>query len=266
MSNAASRVVVGLIGLPIVLGVVYLGGWWVFGLAAVVAAIALHEFWLLARALAPLAPAGHIGAALALVGAEVGGVGWMIGGVLTTFLLAFALKAISDARQAATIAISGTVMGALWIGGGLAFLILIRDLPVHGRLAAMSVLLAVWAGDTFAYAGGRLVGRHKMAPRTSPGKTWEGFVFGTVATIFVAFVALHYQKHGYYLTIGQSIVVGVVIAIAAPAGDLFESLLKRDMDVKDTGRVLGGHGGMLDRIDALLFAAPAAYFTILAFS
>jgi phosphatidate cytidylyltransferase len=266
MSNAVSRVVVGLIGLPIVLGVVYIGGWWVFALAAIAAGIALHEYWLLARPLAPLAPAGYIGAALALVGAEMGGVGWMIGGVLTTFLFAFALKAISEARQAATIAISGTVMGAMWIGAGLAFLILLRDLPVHGRVAALSVLLAVWAGDTFAYAGGRLVGRHRMAPRTSPGKTWEGFLFGTLATVFVAFVSLHYQKHGYYLTIGQSLIVGLVISIAAPVGDLFESLLKRDMNLKDTGTVLGGHGGMLDRIDALLFAAPAVYFTILAFT
>jgi phosphatidate cytidylyltransferase len=263
MSNAVSRIVVGLIGAPIVLGVVYYGGWWVFALAAIAAAFALHEFWLLARPLAPLAPAGHIGAALALVGAEVGGIGWMIGGVLTTFLLAFALKAISGARQAATIAISGTVMGALWVGGGLAFLLLLRDLPAHGRLATFSVLLAVWGGDTLAYAGGRLVGRHKMAPRTSPGKTWEGFAFGTAATIFIAFIA--YYKQGF-LTIEQSIVVGVVIAITAPAGDLFESLLKRDMDLKDTGTLLGGHGGMLDRIDALLFAAPAVYFTILAFS
>jgi phosphatidate cytidylyltransferase len=263
MSNAVSRVVVGLIGLPIVLGVVYIGGWWVFALAAIAAGIALHEYWLLARPLAPLAPAGYIGAALALVGAEMGGVGWMIGGVLTTFLFAFALKAISEARQAATIAISGTVMGAMWIGAGLAFLILLRDLPVHGRLVAFSVLLAVWAGDTIAYVGGRLVGRHKLAPRTSPGKTWEGLVFGTAATIFVAFIAFYKQD---FLTIGQSIVVGVVIAIAAPAGDLFESLLKRDMDVKDTGTLLGGHGGMLDRIDALLFAAPAVYFTILAFT
>jgi phosphatidate cytidylyltransferase len=124
------------------------------------------------------------------------------------------------------------------------------------------VLVAVWAGDSLAYFGGRLVGRHKMAPRTSPGKTWEGFVFGTAATIFVAFVALYKQD---FLTIGQSIVLGVVLAVAAPLGDLFESLLKRDMDVKDTGTLLGGHGGMLDRIDAILFAAPAAYFTILAF-
>jgi phosphatidate cytidylyltransferase len=263
MSNSVSRIVVSLIGLPVVLVPVYYGGWLLFALAAVAAAIALHEYWLLARPLAPLAPAGYIGAALALVGAEVGGIGWMVGGVLTTFLFAFALKAISEARQAATIAISGTVMGAIWIGGGLAFLILIRDLPVHGRLAALSVLLAVWAGDTLAYFGGRLVGRHKLAPRTSPGKTWEGFVFGTAATIFVAFVTF-YKQH--FLTIGQSLVVGSVIAIAAPAGDLFESLLKRDMDLKDTGRLLGGHGGMLDRIDALLFAAPAVYFTILAFT
>ena len=135
-------------------------------------------------------------------------------------------------------------------------------MPDHGRLALSRSSWRSGRGDTFAYLGGRLLGRHKMAPATSPGKTWEGFVFGSAATIFVAFVAL-YKQH--FLTIGQSIVLGVVLAIAAPLGDLFESLLKRDMDVKDTGTLLGGHGGMLDRIDALLFAAPAAYFAILAF-
>jgi phosphatidate cytidylyltransferase len=263
MSNWLSRIVVALIGLPIVLGSVYGGGWWVFSLAAVASLVSLHEYWLLARPLAPLAPAGYVGAVLALVGAEVGGIGWMVGGLFTTFVLAFVLKAISEARAAATIAISGTVMGAVWVGGGLAFLILLRELPEHGRLATLTVVLAVWAGDTLAYFGGRLIGRHKMAPATSPGKTWEGLVVGTAATVFVAFVAVYHQ---HFLTIGQSIVLGVVIALAAPLGDLFESLLKRDMDVKDTGTLLGGHGGMLDRIDALLFAAPAAYFTILAFS
>jgi phosphatidate cytidylyltransferase len=246
---------------PIVLGAVYLGGWWLFALVTFGAVIALHEYWLLTRPLAPLAPAGYIGALLALVGAELGGIGWGVGGVLLAFPLAFLLKAISEARSAATIAISATVMGAAWIGGGLGFLILVRDLPQHGRLAAVTVLLAVWAGDTFAYLGGRLIGRHKMAPSTSPGKTWEGFVVGAAATVFVCFVALYHQ---HFLTIRDSIVLGAVLAVAAPLGDLFESLLKRDMDVKDTGRLLGGHGGMLDRLDALLFAGPAAYFTILA--
>ena len=262
MSNWLSRIVVAVVGLPVVLGAVYLGGWWLFALVTVGVIVGLHEYWLLARPLAPLAPAGYAGAILALVGAELGGIAWGVGGALATFPLAFLLKAISGARAAATIAISGTVMGAAWIGGGLGYLILLRELPDHGRLATLTVLLAVWAGDTFAYFGGRLFGRHKMAPATSPGKTWEGFVVGTAATVFVAFVALYHQ---HFLTIEESLVLGGVLAVAAPLGDLFESLLKRDMDVKDTGRLLGGHGGMLDRIDALLFAAPAAYFTILAF-
>jgi phosphatidate cytidylyltransferase len=263
MSSLISRLVVSAVGIPVVLGDIYLGGWWVFALTAIAAAIGLHEFWVVARPLSPLAPAGYVGAALALVGAELGGVTWMAGGALLTIPLAFLLKGISGARQTPTTSISATVMGAVWVGFGLAFLILVRVLPDHGRLAAFTVLLAVWAGDTFAYAGGRLFGRHKLAPQTSPGKTWEGLVFGTIFTVFVAFVAL-YKQH--FLTIPQSIVLGAVIAVAAPLGDLFESQLKRDMKVKDTGRLLGGHGGMLDRIDALLFAAPAAYFCILAFT
>jgi phosphatidate cytidylyltransferase len=263
VSSFWSRILVGVAAIPIVLGVVYLGGWWVFGLAAVAAGIALHEYWLMTRPLRPLAPAGYVGAALALAAAEVGDVGWMIGGAMSAFALAFVLKAVSDTRQAATTSISATVMGTMWIGLGLGFLILVRELPEHGRLAAFTVLLAVWAGDTFAYFGGRLVGRHKMAPRTSPGKTWEGFFFGAAATIFVTFVALYEQD---FLTIAESLVLGAVLAVAAPLGDLFESLLKRDAGVKDSGSLLGGHGGMLDRLDAFLFAAPAAYFAILAVS
>jgi phosphatidate cytidylyltransferase len=91
MSNWLSRIVVAAILLPIVLGVVYLGGWYLFALIAIAAAIALHEYWLLGRALSPLAPAGYIGGALALLGAQLDGVGWMLGGALTTFALAFLL-------------------------------------------------------------------------------------------------------------------------------------------------------------------------------
>jgi phosphatidate cytidylyltransferase len=261
MTNTASRIVVAAIGLPIVLGVVYVGGWWLFALLTVVALVALHEYWLLARSLRPLAPAGYIGVALALVGAEVAGVDWMLGGLLVTLVLAFFLKALADTRQAATVAISGTMLGAVWVGAGLGFLIVLREIPADGRLVVFTVLLAVWAGDTFAYLGGRLFGRHKMAPRTSPGKTWEGFVVGTAATIFVAFIALYKQD---FISNAHAIVLGVVLAVAAPLGDLFESLLKRDMEVKDTGTLLGGHGGVLDRADALLFAAPAAYFVVAA--
>jgi phosphatidate cytidylyltransferase len=263
LSNWLSRILVALALLPIVLVAVYLGHWWLFALVAVAAALSLHEYWLMARALAPLALAGYVGVALALVGAQLSGIAWMLGGALTTLALAFVSKAMSGARAAATAAIGATVLGAFWIGVGLCFLLLLRGVPLHGRLALYTVLIAVWAGDTFAYFGGRLLGRHKMAPATSPGKTWEGFVFGTAATVFVAFVALYKQD---FLTIPQSIVLGVVLAVAGPLGDLFESLLKRDAGVKDSGALLGGHGGVLDRLDAFFFAAPAAYFTILAFT
>ncbi|HUK44529.1 MAG TPA: phosphatidate cytidylyltransferase [Gaiellaceae bacterium] len=262
MSNAVSRVLVAAAAIPVVLGSVYLGGWWLFALAALAAVLALHEFWLLTKPLAPLALAGYVGGLLALFGAERGGIEWMVGGVFATLPMAFLLKGVSATRQAPTASISATVLGAVWIGCGLAFVLLLRDLPVHGRLAALTVVLAVWAGDTLAYVGGRLLGRHRMAPATSPGKTWEGFVFGAAATVFVAFVALYKQD---FLTIGESITLGAALAVAAPSGDLFESMLKRDAGVKDAGALLGGHGGMLDRLDALLFAVPAAYFCISAF-
>jgi phosphatidate cytidylyltransferase len=262
MSQTLSRVLVAVALLPIVLGAVYLGGWWLFVLAAFAALFSLHEYTTMVRGLGPIALASYVGAALALVGAQLSGIGWMLGGALTTLLLAFVLKAISDVRTAPTAAIGSTVLGTFWIGVGLGFLLLLRHLSHHhGRLALLTVLLAVWAGDTLAYVGGRLLGRHKMAPETSPGKTWEGFVFGTAATVFVSFVAL-YKQH--FLSIPESIVLGVVLAVAAPLGDLFESLLKREAGVKDSGRLLGGHGGMLDRLDAFFFAAPAAYFTIVA--
>jgi phosphatidate cytidylyltransferase len=120
----------------------------------------------------------------------------------------------------------------------------------------------VWAGDIGAFFAGRMIGRHKLAPSLSPGKTWEGFLFGTAATIFVAFVALYDQN---YLSIGESLVLGAAIAISGPVGDLFESALKRDMQVKDTGRLLAAHGGVLDRIDSLLFACVASYYLLRAF-
>lgn len=264
MNNLASRILVALVGLPVVLGLVWLGGWWLFGLLAVAAVAAVHEFVQMGRPLRPLAPAVYAGAVLAIVGAQMGGVLWMTGGFLATFAVGFVLNSLARTRAPATAAIGATVLGSAWIGLGLAHLLLLRAMAHEPRLIAFTVLLSVWAADTLAYAGGRLIGRHKLAPRVSPGKTWEGFVIGSLAGIFVAFVAL-YDSRTDYLRVWQAVVLGVVVVLAAAAGDLFESALKRDMDVKDTGRLLGGHGGILDRIDALLFAGAAAYYLVLAF-
>ncbi|TMK54499.1 MAG: phosphatidate cytidylyltransferase [Actinobacteria bacterium] len=240
MTPMASRLLVGAIGLPVVLGIVYLGGWWMFTLVAIAAVLALHEYALVIRSLRPLVLAAYAGAILALLGARLGGIDWTVAGFLATLPFAFVLHWIATTRQSATVAIASTVLGAAWVGLGLAHLLLIREIPNNGRLAAFTVLLAVWAGDTAAFFAGRLLGRHKLAPTLSPGKTWEGFVAGTVATVFVAFVALYKQD---YVSIGESIALGAVIAVAAPLGDLFESAVKRDMQVKDSGRRTAVRGG-----------------------
>jgi phosphatidate cytidylyltransferase len=257
-----SRVVVALVGLPLVLGIVYLGGWWLFALGAVVAVLALHEYALMIRSLRPVVLAAYAGALLSLLGAHLGGLEWTVAGFLSTMVLAFLLHWLAETRQSATVAIASTVLGAGWIGLCLAHLLLVRQIPGHGELAIFTILLAVWAGDIGAFFAGRLIGRHRLAPTLSPGKTWEGFLFGTAATIFVSFVALYKQD---YLSIPESLVLGALIAIAAPVGDLFESALKRDMQVKDSGRLLAAHGGVLDRIDSLLFAVAAGYYLLRAF-
>ena len=264
MSNFASRILVAVVGLPLVLGMLWLGGWWLFTLLAIAAWIGVHEFVTTARPLRPLAPAVYAGVLLALFGAEKSGVAWLVGGFLATFVLAFVLYIVSSTRAPTTAAIGSTILGSAWIGLGLGFFLLLRELPDHGRLLAFTVVLAAWAAATFAYLGGRPLGRHKLAPRLSPGKSWEGLLIGAAAGVFVAFIALYDTRHSY-LSVWEAVVLGLGVVVAELIGDLFESSLKRDLEVKDTGKLLGGHGGMLDRIDGLLFAAPAAYFIVLAF-
>ena len=257
MSAFWSRILVAAAGIPLVLWLVYLGGWPMFGLAAVAALIALHELYWMTRTLRPVVLAGYLGALAALLGATLGGADWALAGLMSTLVIAFVIKG-----GVSTVSVSVTVLGVAWIGLGLAHALLLRDIPEHGVLAVLTVLLAVWAGDAGAYFIGLLFGRHKLAPTVSPGKTWEGLIAGIVATIGVTFLALYEAN---FLSIPESLVLGAVIAIAAPLGDLFESALKRDADVKDSGRLLAGHGGVLDRIDALLFAWVAAYYVVVAF-
>ena len=264
MSPLVSRVAVVVAGLPIVLGAAWLGGWFLFALTAAACVIALHELYRLARPLRPLVLAGYAGALAALAAAALGDPIWMVGGFLATFVLAFLFAAVAETRQSATVAIATTALGAAWVGLGLASLLLIRelgDLEGDGRDAALAVLLTVFVTDTFAYLGGRAAGRHKMTPVMSPAKTWEGFVVGAVAGVVTAFFWLYPTNvAGGWL----SVAFGATIVAAGTIGDLFESLVKRDLGAKDTGRLLLGHGGILDRIDSLLFAAPAAYYAVLA--
>jgi phosphatidate cytidylyltransferase len=264
MSPLFSRIFVVVVLLPVVIGLVYLGGWWLFALGLVGGLLALHELYEMARELRPLVLGGYLGFIVTLLALQLGGIEWMLGGLLAAFVFAFVVYGLGGVRQSATQSFGITLLGVGWMGGGIGCLLLIRDIPEFGFWAVMAVLFTVFAADTGAFFVGRTFGRHHMAPAISPKKSWEGLVGGVLAAVGMAFVIL-YKDRDEFLTIPQSLVLGLVIAVAAVLGDLFESAVKRDLDVKDSGRLLGGHGGMLDRLDSLLWAGPAAYFTILAF-
>jgi phosphatidate cytidylyltransferase len=148
-----------------------------------------------------------------------------------------------------------------------------------GAFYLLYLLLVVWAGDIFAYFVGKSIGRHLMAPRVSPKKTWEGAAASVIASVVVGWLLFHYslplssamlragliqRRDGLFgleqPAVGPVIVLTIVLNIAAQLGDLVESLIKRGAGVKDSGAILPGHGGMLDRIDALLFAAPVLWY------
>jgi phosphatidate cytidylyltransferase len=262
LTSLLSRILVGAALLPIALGALWLGGWWLFLLVGVGGMLAMHELTTLGRGARPFVLAGYAGLVLTLLGAQLGGVTWLAAGWLATVVLSFVLYGFSAARPSAIAAFGATLLGVVWVGGGLAHAILLRDLPDHGRLVALAVVIAVFADDTAAFVFGRAFGRHRLAPSMSPKKSWEGFVAGSVAAILAVFFAL-YEERSEFLAIWQAVVLGGVVALAGVLGDLFESALKRDVGVKDSGRLLAGHGGMLDRMDSLLWAMPAAFYTIL---
>ena len=263
MNPLASRLLVSAVLLPLVIGVVYLGGWWLFGLVLVAGLLALHELFRMARERRPLVIAGYLGFILTLCGLQLGGVPWMLGGILATLFLSFVFYGLSDIRTSGTTSFGITLLGVVWVGAGLGLLLLVRDIPDHGFWAAIAVMFTVFAADTVAFFVGRTLGRRRMAPAISPAKTWEGLVAGVLAAMAAAFLIL-YKDRDEFLTIPETLLLGAAVAVAAVFGDLFESAVKRDLQMKDSGRLLGGHGGMLDRLDALLWAGPAAYFVILA--
>ena len=148
----------------------------------------------------------------------------------------------------------------------------------RGSFLILYLLLVVWAGDIFAYFVGKSIGRHRMSPRVSPNKTWEGAVASVLASVGIGFLMFHYaltistallnahlieRRDGIFandqISMAEVIVISIVLNIAAQLGDLVESLIKRGANVKDSGVILPGHGGMFDRIDALLFAAPVLW-------
>jgi phosphatidate cytidylyltransferase len=151
-------------------------------------------------------------------------------------------------------------MAVIWIGMAVAHAMLLRDLP-HGGALVLDTLIGTFLGDTGAYFAGRSFGTRRLSPRISPNKTIEGLIGGIVVGTFAFWFAGTYQD---WLNGIDALIIGASVAVAAPIGDLFESLIKRDNQVKDTGKVFGAHGGALDRLDAVFFTVVTAYWVALA--
>ena len=183
--------------------------------------------------------------------------------LIATLPLTFFLAVAMPQRERITASISVTILMIVWIGLGVAHAALLRGLD-HGGSLVLMVLLGTFFGDTFAYFGGRLLGRHKMSPTISPNKTWEGLACGIVLGTLVVWYAAQTYADEHWISGTDGLLLGLAVVIAAPIGDLFESLIKRDMGVKDTGTLFGAHGGALDRVDAALFALVAGYYVWLA--
>jgi phosphatidate cytidylyltransferase len=156
------------------------------------------------------------------------------------------------------------ITGLFYIGGGCIFLTMIPyNEKEFAKLLIMGIFILIWVNDSFAYLVGKTLGRHKLYPSISPKKTIEGTLGGFVFTLIAAYLMARYEP---VLNLTQWMVLAAVIVLMGSLGDLLESKLKRQAGVKDSGAILPGHGGMLDRLDSLIFAAPFAYLILNIFS
>jgi phosphatidate cytidylyltransferase len=215
-----------------------------------------------ARATRPAQPVVLAMGALLVVGAYLEGAAALSFGLLVTILAAFAWYLIDRGRTEVTRNVAATVFAVVYVPFMAAHLSLVVGRADHyvGAVLGYAALVVVY--DTAAYATGATLGRRPIAPQVSPNKSWEGAIGASVVCLLAGAFLLPLWEPW---TLASGLVLAAATCVVAPLGDLSESMLKRDLAVKDMGSILPGHGGMLDRIDALLFMAPVLYYVLAAF-
>jgi phosphatidate cytidylyltransferase len=262
MSETTARVVYAIPWIIFAIAIVRAGGV-VFTLAMIVLAIlGLREYFRMAAATRPVMLPGYAVVAGMVIAAHYGSAFQIVLVFALLFPAAFLFAAARQSHEMITISLAVTVLGVAWMGLGFSHAVLLRDLPLHGGALLIDVLVATFVGDTAAYGAGRLFGSRKITPRISPNKTLEGLVGGFIGGTMGFWFAGLYQD---WLPGLDALLMGMCIALIAPVGDLFASLIKRDLGVKDTGRLFGPHGGLIDRLDAVLFTVVAGYYLSVAF-
>jgi phosphatidate cytidylyltransferase len=261
-SDLGARIIAALPAIAFAIFITAEGGL-VFALGLfVVGMLCMAELYKLMGRAHPVPLAGYMALLGLLVAAHFGDQFQILLVYVASVPLTFLFALANPHRENVAWGIAATLLGITWIGLALSHAVLLRELP-HGGALVVDVLIGTFVGDTCAYLGGRAWGQRPLAPRISPNKTVEGLVVGIVGgTLAFWGFEVAYQQ---YTRGTHALIIGLAVALAAPLGDLFESLIKRDLDVKDSGTVFGPHGGALDRLDAVLFTAVTGYYVALAF-
>jgi phosphatidate cytidylyltransferase len=266
------RAAVTLILLPIGLFVIFRGGWIYYGLIAVILGLAAYEYVRLFQA-GGLKPAGVLVVAATLaIALQRAALGFeyvdLTISLLVLLAMTYHLFQFERGSEQAGTDFAVTVSGILYIGWLGSYLISLRMLS-DGLWWLLTVLIAVWLADTGAYLIGSRFGKHKMTPRLSPKKTWEGYLggilFSVPVTTLLAYLWPVWAGDQLAITPLKAALVALVLSVLTILGDLGESMFKRQVGVKDSGNLLPGHGGVFDRIDSWLWAAVIGYYMVLWF-
>jgi phosphatidate cytidylyltransferase len=248
---------VALVAAPVAIALIDVGGvpWMVFMMA--MGCACLQELYRMLERWRPIPIVGFASVIGMCLAAHYGSLRDVLEVFMATLPVLFVAVIARGNMVDATVTIAATLFGLVWIGLAFAHAVLLRDLH-HGAGIMIDVAVATFLGDTGAYAGGRLFGRRPLAPEISPNKTVEGLFCGMVAAVLAVYCASIYQST--YLTGSRPLLLGLVIAVLGPLGDLFESAIKRDVGAKDAGSLFGAHGGALDRLDGVIFTVVAGYY------
>jgi phosphatidate cytidylyltransferase len=262
LSNLARRVATALVVLPVLLAVFFLAPpWGTVLLVGAALAFGLHEFFalLVARGIRPLRTSGVLFALAVFV--DVVSPGWLgvpLGPLGALAVLVVALTRGTDHESVS--AAAATMLGAIYVGGLGGMIAALRTLPPReeGAWRVVLLLVIIVFSDSVAFFVGHAIGRRRLAPAISPGKSVEGAIGGLAGGVLGIFVVRHFGLP--QLPAAHALALGLLVATMGILGDLDESLLKRWAGVKDSGTLFPGHGGMLDRLDSLLFGAPVLYY------